>query len=518
MDKVIYGPNIYTMGPDNRVVEAVGIEDGKVEVLGSKKEVLAKSGPETEEINPTSSSMFPGFIDAHLHFLDLGLYELFYLDLSSATSKEELLEKIEEEANKRESSRWILGCGWDESVWTDEQEIPTKGELDSVVPDKPVAIQRVDMHTFSVNSLGIEQLDVDPATKGARRKNGEFIGIFSEDASIRVKQAITLNEEDRVKALGESIKDAHCKGVTSVNQMVVDPGEFGRYIGAYQKLNGEGNLGVRTVIYFTENYLDRVVNLGLKTGFGDERLKIGGLKLFADGSIGSKTAWVKEPFQGEPNNKGMSIWDSDELGKLMRKADSNGIQLAIHTIGDRAIGQVVGLFEEIIDSRGESSVRHRIEHCEMGRDDQIEKMSELGLIASTQPNYIGKWGLPGSMYENRFSRERLAELNRFRTFKDKGVHLAFGSDGMPFDPLYGIHWAVNTPFDSQKLSPESAIRAYTRDAAFVGGLEKHVGSIEPGKYADFVLLDDDPIEEPKKIKDMDVEMTFMEGKLVYSSS
>ncbi|MEF8726566.1 MAG: amidohydrolase family protein, partial [Candidatus Bipolaricaulota bacterium] len=156
-------------------------------------------------------------------------------------------------------------------------------------------------------------------------------------------------------------------------------------------------------------------------------------------------------------------------------------------------------------------------HCEMAREDQIEKMGKLGLIASTQPNYIGKWGLPGSMYESRFSREKLAELNRFRMFKDKGVRLAFGSDGMPFDPLFGIHWAVNTPFDSQRLSPESAIKAYTRDAAFVGGLEKHVGSIEPGKFADFVLLDGDPIEEPDKIKDMDVEMTFMEGKLVHSS-
>ncbi|MFW6013472.1 MAG: amidohydrolase [Candidatus Bipolaricaulota bacterium] len=517
MEKVIYGPSIYTMDGDDRVVEALGIEKGKICSLGDKEQVLAESGANTEELNLSAGSIFPGFNDAHLHLLDLGLYELFYLDLSQVSSKSELLEKVQEKVDETDPGQWILGSGWDESDWTGEQEPPRREELDQVTSDYPIALQRVDMHTFSVNSPGIEEMDVTRTTKGARTEGGRFTGVFSENASLKVKQAIALDLESRVKALKKSISNAHSKGVTAVSQMVVDPGEFARYFEAFQQLSREGQLDIRSLLYFTENYLDQVVDLGLETGFGSDRLRIGGLKLFADGSIGSKTAWVREPYSGDPDNRGMSIWEKEDLLKLVKKADRNGIQLAIHTIGDRALDQVLECLQQTLAVQDCSSLRHRIEHCELARRDQIEQMSELGLIASMQPNYVGKWGLPGSMYEGRLGRAKLPELNQFKVFQEKGVDLAFGSDGMPFDPLFGIHWAVNAPFDSQKLSPTSALRAYTGGGAFVEGVEQKIGSIEPGKYADLVVLDGDPIQEPGSIKDLKVMMTIFNGEVVYKN-
>jgi len=516
LDQLIYGPSIYTMDIDSPVVEAVGVTDGKIDLVGSKEDLVELKTQETEVINPRAGSMFPGFVDNHVHFLDIGLYELFYVDLSETSSKKELLEMVRGAKDREGSGEWLLGMGWDESDWVGDKKFPTREELDRVVSDRPVALQRVDMHTFVVNSRGIDKLNIDPSTEGAATENGEFTGIFSENASLKVKQAIAPDVKEATDALRESVNQAHRKGVTSINQMVVDPGEFGNYFGAYRRLNDRDELRVHSRIYFTENYLDQAVNLGLETGFGDDWLRIGGLKLFTDGSIGSRTAWISKPYKGEPDNTGMSMWDTEKLLGLMKKADRNGIQLGIHAIGDRAIGQVISCMEEIV-SEDENKLRHRIEHCEMPSDEQIEKMAKLGIIASMQPNFIGKWGKPGTMYEERFGKERLPELNKLKVFKDRDVPLSFSSDGMPFGPLFGIHWAVNAPFDTQRLCPESAIRAYTLDAAYVEGTENKIGSIEPGKYADFVLLDENPIKNPEKIKDMNVEMTFVEGEVVYSN-
>lgn len=515
MDQLIYGPTIYTLDSKNPVVEAVGITDGKIELTGSKEDLLKRKTRETEVINPDGDTMFPGFVDNHVHFLDIGLYELFYVNLSGISSKHELLEMVSGAKDRKGAGEWLLGMGWDESGWVGDQKFPTREELDSVVSNRPVALQRVDMHTFVVNSPGVEKLNIDPSTRGAGTENGRFTGVFSENASLKVKQAIAPDVEEAEDALRESINQAHSKGVTSINQMVVDPGEFGNYFGAYRRLNDQNELRVHSRIYFTENYLDQAVDMGLQTGFGDDWLRIGGLKLFTDGSIGSRTAWVTEPYKGEPENTGMSMWETEELLDLMKKAAHNGIQLGIHAIGDRAIGQVVDCMEKIV-SEDDNNLRHRIEHCEMASDEQIDKMAELGIIASMQPNFIGKWGRPGAMYEERFGKERLSELNRLKVFKAKNVPLSFSSDGMPFGPLFGIHWAVNAPFDTQRLRPESAIKAYTLDAAYVEEAENMVGSIVPGKYADFVILDDNPIKNPEKTKDMNVKMTIVEGEPVYT--
>lgn len=300
--------------------------------------------------------------------------------------------------------------------------------------------------------------------------------------------------------------------------MVIDDGEFRDYFHAFQSLLLKEDLNLRCRLYFTQNYLEDFANLGIGTGFGDDKLKIGGLKVFTDGSIGSQTAWVSNGYSEDPDNTGISMIETSDLRELISKAHRNGLQVAIHAIGDQALQQTIDSLDEIMKfcDLADYIPPHRIEHCEMATDEQIEKMAELNLIASMQPNFTGKWGLPGGMYEKRFNKDRLPELNRLERFRDQGVNLSFGSDGMPFDPLYGLHWAVNSPFEPQTLSPREALKAYTSGAAFAGGMEEKVGSLEVGKYADIVLLDGDPVQDPESIKDLTVETTIIDGDIVFN--
>jgi hypothetical protein len=460
----------------------------------------------------------PGFIDSHTHFLDMGVKKFLYLDLEEASSKSELLELVESYAEDNPDRTWVLGNNWDESTWQGDSSFPTGRELDEVVSDRAVALQRVDCHTYCVNSKALELLDLDPSTRGAETTSGELTGCLSEDAALAVSKKIAPTRDQMVKGLEEAQKEAHSLGVTGIHQMVIDDGEFKDYFNAYQSLLQKGDLNLRCRLYFTGNYLDDFLNLGIETGFGDDRLKIGGLKIFTDGSIGSKTAWISDGYREDRDNTGISMMETEELNSLVARAHKNNIQVAIHAIGDRAMAQALDSLESAISSNDlpDYVPPHRIEHCEMATEDQMERMADLGIIASMQPNFTGKWGLPGGMYEDRFDKDKLSELNRLGGFRDRGVSLSFGSDGMPFGPLYGLHWAVNPLFESQQLSPEEALKAYTSGSAHAGGLEGKVGSIEVGKYADIALLDGDPVENPDSIKDMNVELTIADGDIVFS--
>jgi hypothetical protein len=264
----------------------------------------------------------------------------------------------------------------------------------------------------------------------------------------------------------------------------------------------------------TVEYLDGIVKLGLGPGFGDERLRLGPVKIFSDGSIGAGTAALKEPYLGNLREQGILIWSREELEEMVLKAYESDVQLAIHAIGDRAVELVLDCFERA-NEKEKKTLRHRIEHCEMLSPEQIRRMKEMSIIASMQPNFVGQWGLPGGMYEVRLGKERTAEMNPFALLKKAGVKLAFGSDCMPFGPLYGVHWAVNAPFPSQKISPEDALKAYTIGGAYASFEEGYKGTIEEGKLADLVVLDGNPFTGPSGIKDMAIQLTIFDGKVVY---
>ncbi|MBS3737189.1 MAG: amidohydrolase [Candidatus Bipolaricaulota bacterium] len=518
MDVLIKNATVYTLNGENDPVEAIGITGNRISQIGRTDELIEYVSDTTLVIDGKDLTAIPGFIDSHTHFLDMGVKKVLYLDLEEASSKSELLELLDSYARDNPDRTWILGNNWDESTWKGDGSFPTKWELNEVVSDRPVALQRVDCHTYCVNSKALELLDLDPSTRGAETSSGELTGCLSEDAALAVSKEIAPTRDEMVKGLKEAQKEAHSLGVTGIHQMVIDDGEFRDYFNAYQSLLQRGDLNLRCRLYFTGNYLDDFLNLGIKTGFGNDRLKIGGLKIFTDGSIGSKTAWISDGYRDNSDNTGISMMETEKLKNLVARAHKNNIQVAIHAIGDRAMTQAIDSLQTAINSHDipDYVPPHRIEHCEMATDGQIERMAELGIIASMQPNFTGKWGLPGGMYEDRFDRDKLSELNMLGRFQDQGVQLSFGSDGMPFGPLYGLHWAVNSPFESQKLSPKEALKAYTSGSAYAGGLEGKVGSIEVGKYADIALLNGDPVENPDLIKDLEVELTIVGGDIVFT--
>jgi len=360
-------------------------------------------------------------------------------------------------------------------------------------------------------------LNLDQSVRGFEIEAGRPTGRLFEDATAHVRKAIRADKEQSISAIKRATRHAYRHGVTSIHQMVVEEEEFRDDLRSYQSLWNDNQLGIRARLYFTPNVLHQLIAIGLCSEFGDSKLRIGGLKLFADGSIGAKTAWVTEGYRDNPENKGMAIWDREQLEMLMQTSHNNRIQLAIHAIGTQALEQVIACLEAILPQTRETRLRHRIEHDEMLTRDQIKRVSRLKVIASMQPNFTGQWGSPGEMYEERFGRERIESMNPLRWIVDSGVTLAFGSDCMPFGPLYGIHWAVNAPFDSQRLSMAEALRAYTMAGAFAGHTEHEVGSIEPGKLADLILLDENPFLEPAAIKDMKVQLTIFDGRVVYQA-
>ena len=516
MDLLIKNATVYTLSCSERAEEAIAIEGERITDLGSTADLVRRSREATTVLDARGKTVVPGFIDSHVHFLDIGIKKGLYLDLGEVSSKQELFDELRSyvDDSKRE---WILGSNWDESNWAGDQSFPKKQELDEITSTRPIALQRVDCHTYCVNSEALARLDVDGSTRGAETSGNELTGVLSEDAAVRVSHEIAPTREDLSRALKIAQKEAHSKGVTGVHQMVIDDGEFRDYFHAYQNLLQKGRLNLRCRLYFTKNYLDDFLNLGIRSNFGDQRLKIGGLKIFTDGSIGSRTAWTTEEYREDPERPGISMIETKELDDLVRHAHMHGLQVAIHAIGDQALQQTIDAIERAMGMRNrtEESLRHRIEHCEMATDEQIERMANLGIIASMQPNFTGEWGLPGGMYEKRFGECSLHRLNRLRAFKDRGVRLSLGSDGMPFGPLYGIHWAVNTPFESQRLSPREAFREYTLGSSYAGSSEDRTGTLEPGKFADLALLDDDPIKNPDLIKDITVEKTIVGGEIVY---
>ncbi len=265
--------------------------------------------------------------------------------------------------------------------------------------------------------------------------------------------------------------------------------------------------------------MDYMINLGLTSGLGSPLVRIGGVKIFTDGSIGAKSAYVAKGYNDDPNNKGMLLLSQKEYSSIVRKAVAHNIQTVTHAIGDEAIEMVISTFEDLEDKSVLRDQRHRIEHAEMINEYQIRRAVGLGLILSMQPNFVGRWQQVGALYDQRFDAERVRGMNMFRVALDNGARLCFGSDGMPYSPLYGIWSAVTHHNERVRLTVEEALRCYTMESAYSVFQENTLGSITVGKRADFVVLSDDILKVPvDNIIEIDVEMTVVGGIVEYSAS
>jgi predicted amidohydrolase YtcJ len=515
-DLIVLNANIYTVSSGH--AQALAVRDGKILAVGSTDEIRKLAGPRTQIEDLGGKTVLPGFIDAHMHLVSVGLRESgYYLDLSQARSLEETLALVRARVHQTEKDQWVLGRGWDESRWPEHRYI-TKADLDRIAPEHPVVLVRVCGHILCANSVALKKISVTP-------RAGEFdepSGLLREETAWAFLQQLQPSDDQIREAIVAGVKLAHKLGVTAIHD-IAKPA----HIRAYMALHQAHQLKLRVRLNIEVHYLDQLIALGLRTGFGDELLKLGAIKFFADGSLGARNAALREPYQtpsglfafagqwpakmnGPGEAWGKLNYEQSELNRLVKRAHDHGFQVMIHAIGDRAIDAAL----EALSPRGYPERRHRIEHAELLHSEQIARMRELGIIASMQPNFL-QWSGPGGLYEARLGPERDAQIDLHRKVLDAGVALAFGSDGMPFGPLYGIHWAVNAPHPDQRVSVAEAIHAYTLGAAYAAFEERSMGSLEPGKFADFIVLSRDPFQAPTQINEIAIERTYLAGERVF---
>jgi len=503
-DRIFTNAEVRTLAGDAYEDGAVAVRDGRIVRVGRTREVAFLDDVETETVDCCGGTLLPGFVDAHTHLDVLGRRQV-EADLSGVDGPEAAVATLADHAADTEG--WVLGFGYDESTW-EEPRYLTREDLDRVSTDRPVAAVREDLHVVSVNGVVLDQLSFPEAD--VRTADGEPTGVLVENATGAVIDAIEPGYDRTREYLDAAQRVAVSRGVTGVHDMVRNP----HVPRLYRELDRAGDLDLRVRLNYWTDFLDGVERAGLVTSHGSERVRTGAIKTYTDGSIGGATAKLSDPYADAGDGAGTPatgtwVLDPDALDDLVDRVDGAGHQLAAHAIGDAAIEAVL---DACADARGE---RHRIEHAEVLTDDLIERLGASDLVVSAQPNFH-RWAREGGLYDRRLGEERRRATNRFAPLLDAGATLAFGSDCMPLGPLYGIEQAVTAPTEAQRLSVDQALRAYTLWAAYAGFDEDSVGTIEPGKLADLVVLDDSPwAVDPETIGDLDVVATVVGGQVVF---
>ena len=518
LELVLMNGNMITMNVDNPKSEAVGMTQGKIRAVGTNEEIGAMAGEGTEIIDLDGKIVLPGFIDCHTHFLQMGI-SLSYLDLRGTSSIDEVLEKIRERTKDAEKGAWIVGYQWDESKWKERRYI-TRFDLDKAAPDNPVVLRRMDGHLWVVNTKGLEVAGIPEGQAGVEKDSstGEATGLLRWGSKSFVAKCLTPGRTEMMNGLKLAVNKALKYGVTSVH-------EWGTNIPLFREAAASGDLLTRVYMGVGEDIfsggkvgndsLDELREIETSAESGHGMLKLGPAKMFADGSIGARTAALSEPYNDDPDTSGQLAATADALRKRIGRVHAAGAQVAVHAIGDRGIKTLLDAFESVLEESPRNDHRHRIEHAEILNDELMDRVKKLDIILSVQPNFIGEWGGPGELYEKRLGA-RYRSLNPLRAIMDRGIPMAFGSDCMPFDPMYGIWSAVRNPIQESRIPLHEAIYCYTQGAAYASFEEDVKGSIEVGKLADLVVLSSTNMPEDQ-IKDIPVEMTIVGGRVVYVS-
>jgi len=519
------------------VVEAVAIADGRFFAAGSSDEMQAYVGPGTRVIDLQGRLAVPGFIDSHVHFINGG-FQLLQLDLKNAKDEAEFTRRIAEKVKTLPPGRWVQGGNWDEQAWP-SAKLPTRWLIDAVTANNPVFISRYDGHAALANSLALKFAAVTRETQEPvggvivrDAKSGEPTGVLKDAAEGLVARVLPRpSEAEMNEALKAALAEARRVGVTSVHNVTTDSdspsGSFTSEIQLLRRAELEGWLTVRLYEIIPIAHWKRLAEVGISREMGSDFLKLGAVKGFADGSLGSGTAWMFEPFDDEPANRGLPMElmnPSANMEALVRGAAETHIQSCIHAIGDRAVAEMLDLYGRV--GGDEAATYHfRIEHAQHVRPQDFARFGKLGVIACMQPYHAiddGRWA------EKRLGPARARTSYAWRSMLNAGAPLAFGSDWpvAPLDPLLGIYAAVtratldgkhpNGWFPEEKLKVEEALRAYTAGSAFAAFEEKEKGTISPGKLADLVVLSDDLFSiPPARIKGARVVLTVVGGKVVY---
>ncbi len=527
MKKAYINGKIYTVNEKQPLAEAVVVQNNKITFVGSTKDVEKVIDSETEVIDLKGKLMLPGFIDNHVHFLSGGFY-LLGIDLRPANSTSEFKDLLRNYA-KAHPGKWITGGYWNHENW-EVKDLPTKTMVDEAVSEQPVFVERLDGHMGVANSLALKMAGITKETESPEGGlivkdplTGEPTGVLKDNAMNLIYRIIPEpTEEENYEALLAALDEARKLGITSVHDI-----SYNAAIDAFNKAKNEGKLTCRIYTRMPISEYKSLVERNIRAGYGDEYIKMGSLKAFADGSLGSSTAWFFEKYNQDTTTFGlpMDIITDGSMEKWCLDADKNGLQLSVHAIGDRANSYMLDLFEKIIKQNPEWDRRFRIEHAQHVRFEDIPRFAELGVIASVQPYHCiddGVWA------EKRIGPERIKYTYPFKSFLDSGVKLCFGTDWYvaPLNPMLGLYAAVTRRtlddknpdgwIPEQKISIEEAIKCYTINSAYAAFEENIKGTIEVGKLADLIVLSEDILSiEPVRIKDVEVLMTVFDGKIIY---
>ncbi|MFQ6126550.1 MAG: amidohydrolase [Candidatus Heimdallarchaeota archaeon] len=520
--------NIITMDPTNPKAEAVGTYGGKIIGVGSQEEMKALCDESTKVIDLSGKTVLPGFIDCHVHLPSSGAL-LSQLNLKGAKSIEEIKEKVRLEVEKKTLGAWIVGRGWDNTILA-EKRFPTRWDLDTAAPNNPVLLVRICTHIILVNSKALElvnitkhtesppggQIDKDPETN-------EPAGILREAATSLVRSKVTFSDEEYLSNLRAAFELAVSKGITSIHSLPELDQVVAPQWKALQTLLMRNELPIRIYFLIPAAYLSDLVELGISTGLGNSKLKIGAIKMLLDGGLGGRTAALSKPYSDDSANRGILVYAEEQVHEIAKKAHNADFQLAIHCIGDKATIIALNTIEAALKEKEKIDHRHRIEHASVLNKELIQRMRKLGMIASVQPPFI----FSDTWICKRVGEERAKLTYPFQTMLDEGIKMVASSDSPTetMDPLFGIQIAVTRGtakggsfIPKERISVEQALRMYTLDAAYASFEEQTKGSIEPGKFADLVVLSDDPFQVPThEISDIAVKMTIVGGKIVYST-
>ncbi len=527
---ILFNANIHTQDKNYPFAQAILIKGNKIIQVGSNKDIISLSSDGNQIIDLDGKLVLPGFTDSHIHFYEWAK-NFDYVDLSKVYSFEEMLQALKSKAKQVTKGEWILGNGFNETDWP-KIKMPNRYDLDKIIPDHPVCIWRCDLHIGVANSKALELAKINKNTPDssegiiARDSTGKPTGVLKELALNLVKDALPEVDDNHVVSnMGKRISELHKLGITSIHDIRLMGGLDGACsLRAWQCLKEQGKLNIRCHVSLPGEKTDQAIDQGLKTGLGDDRLKIGHLKFFADGGMGARTAWMLEKYIDA--EYGMPFTSIADIENKILKAENAGLSVMIHSIGDKANREIVSMFERIETKNSiRPKIPHRIEHVQMIRPNDIKKMAKLkSIVPSCQPNNLS---LDISMIELSVG-EKSKYTYMLQSILKSGLPLILNSDAPVCNPnpYLGIFSSVTrkrinkTPskgwYIEQALSVDEAVSCYTLTPARTQGVDNVLGSITQEKFADIIVLDRDIYSiDPDKILDTKIDMTIFNGKIVH---
>jgi predicted amidohydrolase YtcJ len=532
--QILYNARIYTMDSRHSTATALVIDNGYIHAIGEQQSILAGFGETFKRTDLQGRTVIPGLTDAHIHLQHYAL-SLQKVDCET-TTRDQCLQNVATRAVTSSPEEWILGHGWNQNEW--QAGFGDAELLDHIAPSNPVYLTAKSLHAAWVNSVALKQAGITaqtPDPPGGRidhREDGSPSGILFETAMSLVSDVIPISSTEKIaEVISLAQKKLWEMGLTAVH-------DFDRRtcFMALQQLHKSERLKLRVTKSLPIESLSLATDLGLQTGFGDDMLRIGSIKAFADGALGPRTAAMLQPYEGEPDNRGLLMLDAEDIYEQGMLAVDNGLSLAIHAIGDSANHEVLQAFAQlreyesqqgqtISDNRSSSPLRHRIEHVQVIHPDDLNRLAELGVIASMQPIHATS----DYPVADKYWGDRSKFAYAWHSLQDFGTHLAFGSDA-PVEspnPFWGLHAAVTRKspdgspgpdgwFPEQKISLRTALGGFTTGAAYAARMENRQGQLAPGFFADLVVLDEDLFQiDPDEIRHITPLGTMIGGEWVY---